>query len=272
MPVTTALIGNVLAVAALVAVVSFGASLTNLLNTPRLYGQNWQLGLNNLTIKQVRSVIATLDPYPAVTKVTYGVSGKYLKVAGVAVQSLLVDVAKGPMVFSLVAGYYPKGDGQIALGSSTLSQTRAHLGSRVPVTIITKSGVARTRTLEVVGVVCLPPTFSIGGLGDGVVTSLHAAEITACPSEKSQSTCLRSLTTTQLDHASWGMAIGIVPSTSGQALLAKLQRQYAPYLSLASVPTNLVNFGQAIDFPALLGATLALFGAATLAHLLFVSV
>jgi len=39
-----------------------------------------------------------------------------------------------------------------------------------------------------------------------------------------------------------------------------------------SVPVNLVNFGQAVDFPLLLGATLALFGAATLAHLLFVSV
>jgi ABC-type antimicrobial peptide transport system permease subunit len=39
-----------------------------------------------------------------------------------------------------------------------------------------------------------------------------------------------------------------------------------------SVPVNLVNFGQAVDFPLLLGITLALFGAATLAHLLFVSV
>jgi putative ABC transport system permease protein len=43
-------------------------------------------------------------------------------------------------------------------------------------------------------------------------------------------------------------------------------------VNVLSVPTNLVNFGQAVDFPLLLGVTLALFGAATLAHLLFVSV
>lgn len=33
-----------------------------------------------------------------------------------------------------------------------------------------------------------------------------------------------------------------------------------------------MNFGQAVNFPLLLGITLALFGAATLAHLLFVTV
>jgi putative ABC transport system permease protein len=43
-------------------------------------------------------------------------------------------------------------------------------------------------------------------------------------------------------------------------------------LNVQNVPTNLVNFGQAVDFPLLLGVTLALFGAATLVHVLFVSV
>ena len=41
---------------------------------------------------------------------------------------------------------------------------------------------------------------------------------------------------------------------------------------MLSIPTNLLNFGQAVNFPLLLGITLALFGAATLAHLLFVTV
>ena len=40
----------------------------------------------------------------------------------------------------------------------------------------------------------------------------------------------------------------------------------------AAVPTDLVNFGQAVNFPVLLGVTLAIFGAAVLAHLLLVSV
>jgi ABC-type antimicrobial peptide transport system permease subunit len=37
-------------------------------------------------------------------------------------------------------------------------------------------------------------------------------------------------------------------------------------------PTNLVNFGQAVNFPLIFGAILILFGAATLLHVLVVSV
>ena len=37
-------------------------------------------------------------------------------------------------------------------------------------------------------------------------------------------------------------------------------------------PTSLVNFGEAVNFPLLFGAILAVFGAATLTHLLTVSV
>ena len=38
------------------------------------------------------------------------------------------------------------------------------------------------------------------------------------------------------------------------------------------VPTSLVNFGQAVNFPLILGLALVAFGAATLVHLLVVSV
>jgi ABC-type lipoprotein release transport system permease subunit len=38
------------------------------------------------------------------------------------------------------------------------------------------------------------------------------------------------------------------------------------------IPTSLVNFGEAVNFPLILGLMLALFGAATLLHLLVVSV
>ena len=37
-------------------------------------------------------------------------------------------------------------------------------------------------------------------------------------------------------------------------------------------PTNLVNFGEAVNFPLILGIVLVLFGAATLVHVLVVSV
>jgi putative ABC transport system permease protein len=73
-------------------------------------------------------------------------------------------------------------------------------------------------------------------------------------------------------QASWFAVIGTVPGRAGDATIARLERRFAPYLTELFVPTDLVNFGQAISFPALLGLTLALFGVATLAHLLLVSV
>lgn len=268
-PVTTALVGAAVAVTALVATTVFGASLTNLLTTPRLYGQNWQLDMGNMTRPQVQQVlVATVHDFQ-VTKVTWGFSGKYVRVGKIAVEAVFVTVAKGPMAFSLVDGHYPQGDGQIVLGATTLAQTRLHVGSRVPVAIVNRTGKSLSRTMEVVGVVSLPPTFSIGGLGVGAIMPIHAAEVTVCPSGPIQKACIHKL----IAHTSgWGMAVGIATGKAGHATLLRLERRFAQHVNVLNVPTNLVNFGQAVDFPLLLGVTLALFGAATLAHLLFVSV
>ena len=48
-PVRSSLAGVTLAVAALAAAVTFGASLTHLLDTPRLYGWNWDAHISDLT-------------------------------------------------------------------------------------------------------------------------------------------------------------------------------------------------------------------------------
>jgi ABC-type antimicrobial peptide transport system permease subunit len=47
---------------------------------------------------------------------------------------------------------------------------------------------------------------------------------------------------------------------------------YPSITSKPLTPTSLVNFGEAVNFPLIFGAMLAIFGAATLAHLLVVSV
>jgi ABC-type lipoprotein release transport system permease subunit len=268
-PVATALVGATVAVMALVATTVFGASLTNLVKTPPLYGQNWQLDMGNMSTPQLHSALATFDPNKNVTKVTYGFAGKYLKVGSVVVEGVFVDVAKGPMAFSLVNGRYPKGDDQVLLGATTMSQAHLHVGSRVSVSLVNKSGKVRARTLQVVGTVTLPPTFSIGGLGVGAVLPMNAALDIACLGSPDQAACHQTLLRS---ISGWGMAVGIAPGATGRAALARFQRQFSQNVNVLNVPTNLVNFGQAVDFPLLLGVTLALFGAATLSHLLFVSV
>jgi len=66
--------------------------------------------------------------------------------------------------------------------------------------------------------------------------------------------------------------VRVVPGPQGRAAEATLAREYPSAVSFPAPPTNLVNFGEAVNFPLLFGAILILFGAATLLHVLVVSV
>ncbi len=270
-PVMTALLGTVVAVTALVATTIFGASLSNLVSTPSLYGMNWQVDLNGLTYSQVQSIVRKSAHNPLITKITSEVTGKYVEVNGIAVQGIVAEVAKGPMAFSLVDGRYPTAEGQIALGATTLAEAGAHIGSSVPVSIYMSSQ-PETSALKVVGTIAFPPEFGTGGFGIGAVATVATVENLACPAGPTRRTCMDKLGNKLRSALGWDMAIGTAPSRAGRALAARLETRFGSLLTPASVPTDLVNFGQAVNFPALLGVTLAIFGAAALAHLLFVSV
>jgi FtsX-like permease family len=190
-------------------------------------------------------------------------------VGNVPVESVLEHVVKGPMVFSLADGHYPLGNSQIALGSSTLAQAGLHLGLHVRVSVVSRTGKRLSHVFSVVGVVALPSTYSNGGMGTGALLAFHAAESVVCPAGPNQTGCDTKL---QNQVSGWNVAVGVAPGASGTATVTRLEHQFAQNVDELSVPINLVNFGQAVDFPLLLGFTLALFGAATLAHVLFVSV
>ena len=58
----------------------------------------------------------------------------------------------------------------------------------------------------------------------------------------------------------------------GQAAVNRYLDQYRSITTLALTPTSLINFGEAVNFPLIFGAMFALFGAATLLHLLVVGI
>jgi ABC-type lipoprotein release transport system permease subunit len=267
----TALVGTTLAIAAVVVTSIFGASFSHLVSTPRLYGDNWQVDLDNLAYPQVQAIAKSLRANPNVTKITYGVTGKYIEVNGYAVETLLVDDVKGPLPFSLASGRLPHGDHQMLVGTTTLSAAHAHVGSRVRVSIVNAKGAKSTGTLLVAGSVVIPPSFQIGGLGDGAVMTITAAEGVACATAPSRASCVAAITAT-LAHASMGMAVATANTPAGRATAARLDQKFASQLTAPAAPTSLVNFGQAVDFPLLLALTLTLFGAAMLTHLLVVIV
>jgi ABC-type antimicrobial peptide transport system permease subunit len=72
--------------------------------------------------------------------------------------------------------------------------------------------------------------------------------------------------------AATAVLVRAAPGAAGSAALARHIRKY-PSLTYRPVkPTVLVNFGESVNFPLLLGVALSLFGIATLVHLLLVSV
>ena len=66
--------------------------------------------------------------------------------------------------------------------------------------------------------------------------------------------------------SAWCPALGAGPRSGTTSIPTSLSR------SSPITPTSLVNFGEAVNFPLIFGVMLAVFGAATLAHLLVVSV
>jgi len=203
-----------------------------------------------------------------VTKVTYGFAGKYVKVGTVNVEGIFVNVAKGPMAFSLVNGRYPKGNDQLLLGATTMSQAHLHVGSRVSVSLVNKSGKVESRTLQVVGTVTLPPTFSIGGLGVGAVLPFGAALDIACLGNPHPSACHQELAKS-VQGGAWRWAlcpdrpdVPHSPTFSASSPKTSMNSTCRSTWSTSARPWTFLSCSR----------HLGPLGAATLAHLLFVSV
>lgn len=272
LPVGTALLGTSLAVSGIVATAVFGASLSNLVRTPRLYGRGWQLALTGLPGSQVDRMLTVIGNTPGMDQIAYGYNGDYLKVDGVTVAALLAGVVRGPEPFPIVSGHFPSGDGQIALGTSTLRRIGAHVGSVVPVTVATRNGGTRTTPLTVVGTASFEPSLGTGGIGIGALMTVNGGIETVCGSGTRARSCQQSAHRLLEQQINWGIVVSAASGPTGRRAINTLERRYANFVSVTATPANLVNFGQAVNFPLLLGIVLALLGAATFAHLLVVSV
>jgi len=66
--------------------------------------------------------------------------------------------------------------------------------------------------------------------------------------------------------------VRVAPGPKGQAAIAHYLKAFPNSAARPTTPVSLVNFGEAVDFPLILGLMLGVFGAATLVHLLVVSV
>ena len=202
------------------------------------------------------------------TAITAGVGSGLIAVNKVNVGAISGSSLRGPLLFSTVDGRTPSADDQIGLGVTTMRQVGTHLGSVVKVTVTTHSGAKRTEPFRVVSQNSFPQYGGFVSLGTGVLLTTTGLERAACLPGPTLARC----------HQSFGdVTKGVVRATfvPGPRGKAALDHYVAAYSSIASkplTPTSLVNFGEAVNFPLIFGAMLAIFGAATLAHLLVVSV
>ncbi|HLK44741.1 MAG TPA: ABC transporter permease, partial [Acidimicrobiales bacterium] len=190
-PVATALLGAVAAVTAISGTSVFGASLTRLLDTPHLYGQNWTVDLSGFNSRGAQQVAAHAARLPGVEAVTYGVSNKEITVNGVAANLVAVETAKGAPLFTSISGAFP-GLGEIGVGSQTLAAAHARVGGMVTVGVIGPNGRSYTRRLRVSGTLVFPPVLSAGaGLGDGAAIAYPEVFQVLCGTGSSTSPCVR---------------------------------------------------------------------------------
>jgi len=154
------------------------------------------------------------------------------------------------------------------LGAATMRATGAHLGGSVWVTVSDGAGTPHRVSFRVIGRASL--NAGLGGLGSGAALTTAAFISAQCPPGHGRAACQRSA---RRGIASLSLVLVRAASgPAGHAALARYIRQHRTLAYRPGKPAALVNFGEAVNFPLLFGVALSLFGAATMAHLLLVSV
>ena len=262
------MLGSILAVTALCATTVFGASLTHLTATPTLYGQPFDIYLNIYSEPTAPTrMLSELEHTRGITSITGGFGGD-VRINGRTVDALAGDPIRGSLLLTTVSGRPPHSPDELSLGAATMRALRTHVGSAVAVTAPVPGGGSHTSSFRVVGTTVFPPDFGAGGLGTGAVFTYGGFLGAQCPSGRSQASCEQ-----KANEGGGGVyLLHFAQGTDGAAARHKVVREFAAAISYPVTPSNLVNFGEAVNFPLIFGVVLIVFGIATLVHVLVVSV
>jgi ABC-type lipoprotein release transport system permease subunit len=129
-----ALVAVLVGVGGIAAVVTFAASLDRLVDTPRLYGWDFDGGFQSMELDQAGLEDATkgLASDPRVDGLVWGTIVD-VPVGSSTVELFALDQARGLLHPSVIEGRAPVGSDEIALGTETMSKAGLQVGSRVPV-------------------------------------------------------------------------------------------------------------------------------------------
>jgi len=134
-PVRSALLGSVLAVALVVTTLTFGNSLQTLVSSPALYGWNWTYILNPVgagsgNVPHVAFSLLKHDRYVAAYS---GASFNDVQIDGQGAPFLIEDV-NASVAPPILSGHGVDAPRQVVLGAATMANLHKHLGQYVTVT------------------------------------------------------------------------------------------------------------------------------------------
>ena len=266
-PVRSAIVGAVLAVAIVTSTITFGASLQTLVSKPALYGWNFTYemngggGLGDIPAKGAATLL-NKDPYvQAWTGVYFGnltIDGQAVPVMGAT-----PGAEFGP---PLLTGHGFRSKNQVVLGAATLAQLKKKVGE----TVYVDNGASTTK-LTIVGTATLP-TIGVGGLdhiemGSGALLSYQLIP----PGERNLY---------DVPPGPNAILVRVKPGASHTAALASLNailtrlggQSNGGQVVGVQRPAQIINYRSLGSTPAMLGATLALGAIAALALTLIASV
>jgi len=244
-PVRSAILACVVAAATVAGALAFSASLGHLLDTPRLYGWNWDAEVNGLIDPTHAPDI--LAKMPAVAAFAQGTTGD-VGIDDDRAGALAMSPGKGSVGPVVLSGRVPAKDDEIMLGSQT--DPGVAIGRQVRVHV----GDASVR-LRVVGRGVLPILSDTSHLGTGAWLTFGAL------------------------HRLLGNSPNVVMDTflvrytGDPHAAAKLVSTFgADGVSGSAEPSGLIGFGDLSALPLVLGGVLAAGAVATLTHAVATSV
>jgi hypothetical protein len=257
-PVRSSLMAVIVAVASLVGTMSFAASLDHLLGTPRLYGWNWDAHVTtNADTGDADGIVRSIAPDPRVEALA-AVDTPPLAIGRTEFDGLLLRRDKGAIQPVVLEGRAPRGPNEVALGTETLRQVRAHVGSTV--TIRVTAIAPYPQTFRVVGRAVIRPQSDTARLGSGAVLD-YAAETRLAPPDVHPPPLS-------------DVELRLAPGVDRHRALADLDKRLGGRYSISTPqrPADLVNFGRVQNLPLIFGGLVAVLGAATLAQTLMTSI
>jgi len=266
-PVRSALVGITIAVTAVVATLVFGASLLHLVDTPTLYGQNWDREVD-LSFGSVPGPFArqVLSHQPGMTSFALGNYAPFgtVSIGGEAVPAIGIGHASGRSFLTMLSGGPPSGSHEVVLGARTLQSLRRHVGNTVPVEIN-----GHIRAMRIVGTAVFASfsrgSFDATDLGDGAAFSASVM------STNDQGTdCVGNVTCYNF------FLVRYRPGTNLVAAGARLEKAVVaagcPVGSCNIVadqrPDDINDYSRVRETPVLLAGVLAVLAIAMLAHVL----